>query len=118
MAQQIIVTYGGTEWASDPVAWYGDPDYYLPYIENARKIMEGHPSIDMVRVGCVGDVGWFLDTTTDFDMSVVGEFEGEMVYVREKWDVTWVFEGLYVRAHCTTLQWYSKYGNVQKRQAP
>lgn len=69
------------------------------------------PNIDMVRVGCVGDVGNFLDTTTDFDMSVVGAFEGEMVYVREEWEPTWVFYGLYVRAHCATLQWYSKHGN-------
>lgn len=103
--------YGGTEWCADPVAWYGDQTYYDEYQREADVIFKQHPNIDMVRFGHVGDVGEFLDTTEDSDMPVIGEHDGEMVYVREEWDCTWRFSGLYVTRHACWLEWYAKHGN-------
>lgn len=108
---KILQIYGGTEWCADPCAALVDQSYYDEYQREADAILKAHPNIDMVKFSYVGDVGNFLDTTTDFDMYVIGEFEGEMVYVREEWEPTWVFDGLYVRPHRATLQWYSKHGN-------
>ena len=73
---------------------------------------KAHPNIDKVCFGYVGDVSLFLDTTTDFDMHVVGvDEDGEMLYVREEWDCTWRFGGLYVTRYSCRLVWYAKHGD-------
>jgi hypothetical protein len=79
---KILPMYGGTEWAADPCAALVDPSYYDEYQREANAIFKAHPKIDKVRFGYVRDVSLFLDTTTDFDMHVVGVDEnGEMLYV-------------------------------------
>ena len=109
---KILRTYGGTEWCADPCAVLVDPSYYDEYQREADTIFKAHPNIDKVCFGYVGDVSLFLDTTTDFDMHVVGVDEGgEMLYVREEWDCTWRFDGLYVTRYACWLEWYAKHGD-------
>ena len=109
---KILRTYGGTEWCADPCAVLVDPSYYDEYQREAYAIFKAHPNIDMVKFSYVGDVSLFLDTTTDFDMHVVGVDEsGEMLYVREEWDCTWRFDGLYVTRYACCLEWYAKHGS-------
>ena len=109
---KILRTYGGTEWAADPCAVLVDPSYYDKYQREAAAIFKEHPNIDMVRFRYVGDVSLFLDTTEDFDMHVIGvDEDGEMLYVREEWDCTWRFDGLYVTRYSCCLEWYAKHGN-------
>ena len=109
---KILQTYGGTEWCADPCAVLVDPGYYDEYQREAAAIFKEHPNIDMVRFRYVGDVSLFLDTTEDFDMHVIGVDEyGEMLYVREEWDCTWRFDGLYVTRYACCLEWYAKHGN-------
>lgn len=109
---KILRTYGGTEWCADPCAVLVDPSYYDEYQREADAIFKAHPYIDKVCFGYVRDVSLFLDTTTDFDMHVVGVDEsGEMLYVREEWDCTWRFDGLYVTRYSCCLEWYAKHGN-------
>ena len=107
---KILQTYGGTEWCDDPCAVLVDPSYYDKYQREAAAIFKEHPNIDMVRFRYVGDVSLFLDTTTDFDMHVIGVDEyGEMLYVCEEWDCTWRFDGLYVTRYACRLVWYAKH---------
>lgn len=113
MADQILEINGGTEWTCDPVAWLGDPSYYQPFIEEARRVLDEHPTLDLVRVGDVGDAGDFLDLAEEPGLQVVGQFEGEDVYVCDSWDVTWVFAGVYVSRHSAWLNWYNKRGNEE-----
>ena len=109
---KILPMYGGTEWAADPCAVLVDPSYYDKYQREAAAIFKEHPNIDMVRFRYVGDVSLFLDTTEDFDMHVIGVDEsGEMLYVREEWDCTWRFDGLYVTRYACCLEWYAKHGS-------
>ena len=112
MKEKILPMYGGTEWAADPCAALVDQSYYDKYQGEANAIFKAHPRIDKVCFGYVGDVPLFLDTTTDFDMHVVGVDEyGEMLYVREEWDCTWRFAGLYVTHYSCWLEWYAKHGS-------
>ena len=109
---KILPMYGGTEWAADPCAVLVDPSYYDKYQREAAAIFKAHPNIDKVCFGYVGDVSLFLDTTTDFDMHVIGvDEDGEMLYVREEWDCTWRFDGLYETRYSCWLEWYAKHGN-------
>ena len=108
---KILPMYGGTEWATDPCAVLVDPNYYDEYQREANAIFKAHPKIDKVCFGYVRDVSLFLDTTTDFDMHVIGVDEnGEMLYVREEWDCTWRFDGLYVTRYSCWLEWHAKHG--------
>lgn len=108
---KILRTYGGTEWCADPCAVLVGPSYYDEYQREADAILKAHPNVDMVKFSYVGDVSLFLDTTTDFDMHVIGESDdGEMIYVREEWDCTWRFGGLYVTRYSCWLEWYAKHG--------
>ena len=109
---KILQIYGGTEWCADPCVALVDPSYYDEYQREADAILKAHPNIDMVKFSFVGDVSLFLDTTTDFDMHVVGVDEsGEMLYVREEWDCTWRFGGLYVTRYSCWLEWYARHGH-------
>lgn len=109
--REVLEIYGGTEWCADPCAALVDPSYYDEYQREADAILKAHPNIDMVKFSYVGDVALFLDTTTDFDMHVIGvDEDGEMLYVREEWDCTWRFGGLCVTRYSCWLEWYAKHG--------
>ena len=109
---KILPTYGGTEWAADPCAALVDQSYYDECQREANAIFKAHPKIDKVRFGYVGDVSLFLDTTTDFDMRVVGvDEDGVMLCVGDEWVCTWSFDGLYVTRYSCWLEWYAKHGS-------
>ena len=95
-----------------PRAALVDQSYYDEYQGEANAIFKAHPRIDKVRFGYVRDVSLFMDTTTDFDMRVIGVGEyGEMLYVSGEWDGTWYLDGLYVTRYSCWLEWYAKHGS-------
>lgn len=109
----IIETYGGTEWSFDPPAWYGDLDQFKPYIKQAKDIFQQYPDVWIVNFNVL-DTGEFLDyADLGNEDVVVGNHPSttDPLAVREDWDVSWRFKGLFVHRHYAYLEWYNKHGD-------